>query len=87
LELGTLSGIGELYVYDTAFRLGAYLALLPVDVYLHTGTRAGARALKLNVDRKFIPIDEFPTALRHLQAHEIEDFLCIYKSKLQEQNI
>ncbi len=41
----SVHGIGELYVYDTAFRLGGHLRLLPREVYLHAGTRSGARAL------------------------------------------
>src|ERR1700683_1566062 len=37
-------GIGELYVYDAALRIGAKLNLFPKKVYLHAGTRRGARA-------------------------------------------
>lgn len=40
-----LRGIGELYTYDTALRIGAYLRKLPERVYLHAGTRVGASAL------------------------------------------
>jgi hypothetical protein len=43
-----IPGIGELYVYDTALRIGAKLKLFPIKVYLHAGTRVGARALGLN---------------------------------------
>jgi len=46
--IGSISGIGELTVYDTALRVGAKLGLLPTRVYLHSGTRDGARALGLN---------------------------------------
>lgn len=81
-NLGPLSGIGELYIYDTALRLGSFLDLRPAHVYLHTGTRAGARRLGLNLDRSYIPISEFPAEIRVLPAHEIEDFLCIYKDRL-----
>ena len=37
-------GLGELYVYDTALRLGSFLNLRPEYVYIHAGTRSGARA-------------------------------------------
>lgn len=47
-QLREVAGIGELYVYDTAFRIGAYLRLPPTRVYLHAGTRDGARALQLD---------------------------------------
>jgi len=41
-----LHGIGSgLAVYDTATRIGAFLKLEPELVYLHRGTRDGARAL------------------------------------------
>jgi hypothetical protein len=36
--------IGDLAVYDIAHRIGAYLGLEPTLVYLHCGTRVGARA-------------------------------------------
>ncbi len=47
-QLQDVAGIGELYRYDTAFRIGAYLRLFPTRVYLHAGTRGGARALGLD---------------------------------------
>jgi hypothetical protein len=37
-------GVGELYIYDTALRIGAKLGFLPTKVYLHAGTRVGVRA-------------------------------------------
>ena len=81
-----VSGAGELFVYDTAQRIGAYLDLLPEDVYLHAGTREGARALGLNARAKYIPKSDFPLELQCLEAHEIEDLLCIYKKQLAALN-
>jgi DNA-binding winged helix-turn-helix (wHTH) protein/TolB-like protein len=43
-----IRGIGELYCYDAALRLGAYLRIAPDRVSLHAGTRKGARALLRN---------------------------------------
>jgi hypothetical protein len=80
--VGTIEGIGELYVYDTSLRIGAKLSLFPTCVYLHAGTREGAAALGLNVHRDTIPVDEFPLELQRLQPQEIEDVLCIYKDEL-----
>jgi hypothetical protein len=80
--IGPLDGIGELTVYDTALRIGAKLGHLPRKVYLHSGTRAGARALGLNWRAKSLTVRELPPALRVLPAHEIEDCLCIFKSRL-----
>ena len=79
-----IHGIGELAVYDTAQRIGAYLGLMPERVYLHAGTREGAKALGVDVRRKTVAVDELPEPLRALEAYEIEDCLCIYKAELKE---
>lgn len=75
----SVQGLGELYVYDTALRLGSFLKLSPQYVYLHAGTRTGARALGLNVSEGFLSVSSLPKEIRNLAPHEIEDFLCIYK--------
>lgn len=80
--IGALHGIGELTVYDTALRIGAKLGLLPKRVYLHSGTRVGARALGLNWRATTIEMRDLPRELRALRAHEVEDCLCIFKDKL-----
>jgi hypothetical protein len=77
-----LHGVGELMVYDTALRIGAKLKLEPEAVYLHAGTRNGARSLGLSVRRASVPAAEFPRSLRRLRPREIEDLLCIYKDEL-----
>lgn len=75
-------GVGELYCYDTAFRLGGYLRIYPERVYLHSGTREGARALGILVGKRdALEIAELPKELRGLLPHEIEDVLCIYKGQ------
>jgi hypothetical protein len=47
-----VSGLGELYIYDTALRIGAKSGLEPDMVYLHAGTRKGAKALGLDASMK-----------------------------------
>lgn len=75
-----IQGIGILTIYDTALHIGAYLELLPTQVYIHRGVRNGLRALGYNVkQRPTITLAELPTAFRLLQPYEIEDCLCIYK--------
>ena len=81
--IGSLVGIGELMIYDTSLRLGAHLGLLPRRVYLHRGTRRGARALGLDWRAKSVAVRDCPRELGVLQAHEIEDCLCIFKDKLK----
>lgn len=59
-EILEIDGIGELMVYDTAFRLGAYLRVHPNKVYLHSGTREGANALGLGYGKQAIEVSELP---------------------------
>jgi hypothetical protein len=81
-----IGGLKEMYTYDTALRLGAYLRLSPERVYLHCGTREGARALGLNSKRDSLALSELPKELQRLSAEEAEDFLCMYKGHFQGTN-
>ena len=81
--VGEIPGISELYVYDTALRLGAKLGLSPRRVYLHRGTREGATALGLDGNCLAIEPSELPAPFSRLEPHEIEDCLCIYKEDLK----
>lgn len=78
-----IPGIGELYVYDTAFRIGANLNLFPSRIYLHAGTRRGARVLGLDDSRATLNVSALPKAFRILEPHELEDVLCIFKDELK----
>lgn len=80
-------GIGELYIYDTAFRIGANLGILPTKVYLHRGTREGARALGYVGRLPWIEVSDLPYELRRRKPYEIEDFLCIKKNVLRNAKI
>jgi len=80
-QLQGIAGIGELYRYDAAFRIGSYLRLMPSRVYLHAGTRVGARALGLDYRNDSLDMSELPAPLRQRQPHEVEDILCIYKDR------
>jgi hypothetical protein len=73
--------IGLLTVYDTAVRIGARFGLVPSKVYLHAGTRTGAKALGLDVRAGTLELAQLPAELRTLSAREIEDLLCIYKGE------
>jgi hypothetical protein len=79
-EVRNIRGIGELYCYDTALRIGAYLHLEPDYVYLHCGTREGAKALGLvDSTKQSLSMKDFPRPARQLRPFELEDVLCIYK--------
>lgn len=79
-----IKGVRELFTYDVSHRLGLYLGLRPERVYLHRGTRDGAKALGIVVSgRKYIELDELPEPLQGLLPEEAEDVLCIYKSRFK----
>ena len=85
--VGEIRNLGELYVYDTAFRLGCKLGLMPTKVYLHSGTRDGARVLGLQTrDTQALDVSILPRGLQVLEPHEIEDVLCIYKDQLTSES-
>jgi hypothetical protein len=76
---GSIKGIGPLTVYDTALRIGAWRGLLPTKVYLHAGTRTGAKNLGLAWRQPSLEMEVLPLPLQALPAHQVEDVLCIYK--------
>ncbi len=84
--LDKVKGVRELYVYDCASRLGAYLGLQPQKVYLHAGTREGAKNLGLLSQKdarpQWLEPTELSPALRSLPPTDVENLLCIYKSEL-----
>jgi hypothetical protein len=76
-----------LTIYDTAHRIGACMKprLRPKCIYLHRGTRQGARALGLGHGKDKLAMSELPPAIRRrMNAEQAEDFLCHRKSQLAE---
>jgi hypothetical protein len=74
--------VADLTIYDITHRIGAHLGLAPERVYLHRGTRVGARALGLGRGRATLELRELPPEFHRLTAAEAEDCLCIYKDRL-----
>jgi hypothetical protein len=81
-EIGGVRGVGNLTVYDTALRMAAWRRLEPERVFLHAGTRVGARLLGLDATAESLAIGELPEPFCQLRPREIEDVLCIYKDAL-----
>lgn len=76
-----ITRVDVLAVYDTALRLGAFRGVLPECVYLHAGTKTGAKNLGLNLrGKKSLEMSELPPEFRKLKAYEVENCLCIYKN-------
>jgi hypothetical protein len=80
-EIRSTKGIGALTVYDIAHRIGAHFEKSPDRVYLHAGTRTGARVFNIRGD-SFDP-KGLPKPFLRLAPSEIEDCLCIYKDGLR----
>lgn len=78
-----IPGAGEMYWYDTAFRIGINLGLYPQKVYLHRGTRIGAKNLGLDFRKDVLEMSELPAELQELEPYQVEDFLCLYKDALK----
>ncbi len=74
-----VEGVGALYAYDVAERIGAKLGMEPQKVYLHAGTSVGAARLGMDASARAIEVSAFPMELQQLRASELEDVLCIYK--------
>ena len=49
-EIGNIKGIGALTVYDISHRIGAHFGKAPRLVYLHAGTKTGARVFNIRGD-------------------------------------
>jgi hypothetical protein len=79
--LANVRGVGELYTYDVSLRIGAWLGHMPEKVYLHRGTRIGARALGLDTSEGSVEMSALPVELQQLPPSEVEDILCIYKDR------
>ena len=75
-----IHGLGAMTAYDVARRLGAWLGLQPSMVWLHRGTKDGAKALNIRGNK--VPLNAFPEPIQRLGATHVENFLCIYKKEL-----
>lgn len=78
----SVPGSGPVACYDTAQRIGIKLGLKPQRVYLHAGTREGARLLGLDTSREYVRMKELPAPLQELEADDVKSFLCRNKHKL-----
>jgi hypothetical protein len=81
-----IKGIGEMYTYDTALSIGHKLGILPEFIYLHRGTRKGAKLLDIKLEREIKiskNIEGMPKEFQIFEPYEIEDILCLYKKDFQ----
>jgi hypothetical protein len=78
----SVKGLGEIFIYDVALRLGANKGFWPERVYLQRGAKGGAKNLGMRVNARVVECSSLPSELHCLTAHEMEDFLCIFKDYL-----
>jgi hypothetical protein len=63
--------------------VGQYLRLEPGKVYVHSGTRVGAKRLGLNWRNDMLEMSDLPAELQVLSAAEVEDFLCVCEHEIK----
>ena len=80
--LNTVFSAGDLYKYDTALRLGAFLGIYPTRVFLQTGALSGAKKLSRSLNQRSMPLTFFPEPFHSIAPFEMENLLCCYKEEL-----
>jgi hypothetical protein len=81
VEAAAPKGIGDLMIYDTAVRIGAFLQIIPDKIYLHAGTRIGLKKLVKNFTGDTINKNQLPEPLKssNLTCFELEDLFAFIK--------
>jgi len=73
-------GLGNLWSYDTALRIGFNLNILPDQVYIQRGVIKGVKKA-LNGEKpkgRSLSLTVFPKEFQLLQPYQAENFLCIW---------
>lgn len=79
---GGVDRIGDLAIYDITQRIGCYRGIEPDAIYLHRGTREGARALGWRENSPTMPVAALRPEFQALSSAQLEDILCIYKDEI-----
>ena len=81
-----VSGCGKLMIYDTAFRIGSALDIVPKKIYLHRGAKVGVRNYLRTINgrelqqEQTINRNEIRFPLNKLTAAQLEHFFCHYRN-------
>lgn len=95
-----VKGLNRMFYYDASVRIAASVgkgspAFLPTDVFYQRGAELGAIKLGvlsssgINEEAPYLPYKTFTQAsseFARLKPHQIEDFLCIFHSRLDFAN-
>ena len=79
-----IPGLNDVYAYDTATRIGAYLNIYPKHVYLYTSTRTGAKQLGIVTKKRLLLCTSLPAPFQELEPYEAEDALSNLKKLITE---
>ena len=72
-------GLGDLWSYDTALRIGFNKRVYPEEVYIQRGVLKGIRKLLGNIKlQRHIPLRILPQELQGFEPFEVENFLCLW---------
>jgi len=89
IEGKNIYGVGEMLIYDTAFRIGTWRKIFPETIYIHAGTRIGlSNLLKRKIYEQTINKKDLPEPFRScdLTPGQLEDFFCINKDMFSNSN-
>lgn len=81
--LAGIGGLGPVYYYDVAFRIGAKLGYLPDKTYLHAGPLKGAQYLGLPTVKGFLDRSDLPDLLKRFEPWQVEDILCHFAKQFK----
>lgn len=79
-----IPGLNDVYAYDTATRIGAYLNIWPKHVYLYSSTRTGAKQLGIVTKKRLLLFNSLPAAFQELEPYEAEEALSNIKKLIGE---
>jgi len=84
-------GFGSLAIYDSSVRIAAYLNITPDRVYLHAGSKEGAKHLESkglvpggSSANESIPMADMPKPFQRLHPTQVENLLCSFKSAIEK---
>lgn len=79
-------GVGNLTIYDVSLRIGFYLSIYPIRLYLQAGSKIGYQRL---IESGIIKVGEIENYLKsqNILSYHFENFLCLYRDKFISQSI
>jgi hypothetical protein len=81
-EVGkSIHGLGPLWSYDTALRIGFQKKCYPKEIYVQCGVKKGLLKCGIAPKERKIELHCLPETLKDLEPYAIENFLCVWASR------